>query len=103
MANALLELGQEEKAMATSEVLLHTPAARHARQSKSSDEEPWPSRICGRAKERIAFTITPANPVFILIANKGIHIHKQGAEKAIELYKKPTAIRWLPIWNRDGC
>ncbi|THU39648.1 CRTAC1 family protein [Niastella caeni] len=86
MANTLLELGQEEKAIVLFEGLLKSlPPTMLTNQKLIMKNLAIAYLRLGERKNCI-YNHTGESCIYP-IANKGIHVNKQGAEKAIELYK----------------
>jgi hypothetical protein len=86
MANTLLELGQEDKAIALFEELLKSlPPTMLSNQQLIMKNLAVAYLRLGE-RQNCIYNHTGESCIFP-IANKGIHTHKQGAEKAIGLYK----------------
>lgn len=87
MANVLLELGQEEKAIPLFENLLQTMPFDLIENKKMIMKSLAIAYLRLGERMNCIYNHTGESCIYP-IANKGIHVNKQGAEKAIELYTK---------------
>jgi hypothetical protein len=86
MANTLLELGEEEKAIGLFEGLL-TGLPPHMLDNKKIIMKNCAIAYLRLGERKNCIYNHSGESCVLPIANKGIHVNKQGAEKAIELYK----------------
>jgi tetratricopeptide (TPR) repeat protein len=87
MANTLLELGQEEKAIPLFENLLQNMPYELFDNKKMVMKSLAIAYLRSGERKNCIYNHTGESCIYP-IANKGIHVNKQGAEKAIELYTK---------------
>ncbi len=85
MANTLLELGQEDKAIAIFEKLLRSLRPGMFENNKIIIKNLAIAYLRLGERKNCIYNHTGESCIYP-IANKGVHTHKQGVEKAIELY-----------------